>query len=168
MYRPGFREEEPGTLKSYAPYCQLGHLLPVAPAATGFYDGLHPATTVRYLQCQAHRGGPTKAETPTFTRMKKWLAFIVLLITLAGSFYPCCLADNCSDDPVSTQHQDEDRETGTCSPFFACGSCVGFVQLAKPILVPQPPPQRSTPHERVEPFTLSGFSSSFWQPPRSC
>lgn len=101
--------------------------------------------------------------------MKKWLAFLFLFLMLAGSFYPCCIVDDCTADHAWTEQQKErPSKEGTCSPFFACASCVGFVQLSRPIAVPQPLPQLPVHYESVERFTPLILYSSFWQPPRFC
>src|SRR3954447_24789143 len=101
--------------------------------------------------------------------MKKWLVFILLLITTAGTFIPCCSIDNCSADrPANTSNHQKHQNEGTCSPFFACATCPGFVELAKPIQLAKPLVEKIIYYQSILKFSLPTFSSSFWQPPRSC
>jgi hypothetical protein len=101
--------------------------------------------------------------------MKKWLTFLLLLITLSGTFYPCCLADNCSDDDIaSSQKKNNEQADGNCSPFFACASCTGFTIMSKPVEIIQPVIEIQVPTESFKVFNLTSYEASFWQPPRVC
>jgi len=51
------------------------------------------------------------------------------------SVKPCCTDANCAGDAAiaKTQNKPGTEKTCTgCSPFFACGSCAGFV-ISKPV-----------------------------------
>ena len=99
--------------------------------------------------------------------MKKWLTFLLLLITLTGTFYPCCLIDECSEDEItSAQNENKQKQEGTCSPFFACATCPGFAAMLKPIQIAQPLLESPIHSEAVIAFNLASYSASFWQPPR--
>jgi hypothetical protein len=101
--------------------------------------------------------------------MKKWFAFVLLLITIAGSFIPCCEVDNCSADQAVTQQDiqnDSDRKEGTCSPFYSCQTCAGFTQLAKHVIVPELISEATVHYERWYTYRTTFFTASFWQPPR--
>ena len=45
---------------------------------------------------------------------------------------PCCSDDNCNDE-IKTEYADnhsqdhKDSDCNTCSPFYSCGTCSGFV-----------------------------------------
>lgn len=101
--------------------------------------------------------------------MKRWAVIIMLFITSAGTFLPCCLLDDCCVDQAAlSPNENEHKEEGTCSPFFACITCAGFVEITKPlqltVLVFHKPI-----HEEIEfIFIPSNYIHSFWQPPRSC
>jgi len=99
--------------------------------------------------------------------MKKWIAFILLLITVTGSFIPCCgVDDGCEDQFSSSTGGNDHEEEGSCSPFFSCTTCPGFVELTKPIQLIQPMFEKQVHHEWVVIFDLSAYLPSFWQPPR--
>ena len=101
--------------------------------------------------------------------MKKWLTFILLIITLTGTFYPCCLVDECNDEEIATaQQENKDEPEGNCSPFFACATCPGFAATSKTVQIYQPVIQNQIHHETFVIFNLTTYASSFWQPPRSC
>jgi hypothetical protein len=105
----------------------------------------------------------------TFALMKRLLVFILSLIVLTGSLTPCCPGDNCGDEmtgQASSEKQDHEQE-GVCSPFFACGSCPGFVQLARHFSVPVPEVNASVHHEKLTVLITSAYYSSFFQPPRN-
>ena len=99
--------------------------------------------------------------------MKKWFSFFLLLVTLAGTFYPCCLEDECSEEEVTNNGADNKRQgEGACSPFFACATCNGFATMYPQISIPHPVAGTQVHHEKLVSFNLATFSSSFWQPPR--
>ncbi len=101
--------------------------------------------------------------------MKKWPIFILLLITLIETFFPCCLADECNATEIATtQNEDKQQQEGTCSPFFACATCPGFVEFAKQIHIVEPVAEKQVHHESLQLYNLSAFQASYWQPPRSC
>ncbi|MEO5648002.1 MAG: hypothetical protein ABIQ56_06545 [Chitinophagaceae bacterium] len=101
--------------------------------------------------------------------MKKWIVFILLLITTAGTFYPCCQADDCCADRVPSKTNDANHEEeGTCSPFYACATCPGSIELAKSIQLIHPVEEHQMHHERMKMYHLPTFLASYWQPPRSC
>jgi hypothetical protein len=101
--------------------------------------------------------------------VKNWLVIILLIITAAGTFIPCCGFDDCCAGQLATSsnHKDHPSE-GTCSPFFACATCPGFVMLSDRIQFIQPAAEKQVHHEGMVNHHLSTYVSSFWQPPRSC
>ena len=101
--------------------------------------------------------------------MKKWLAFLLLLITMAGSLIPCCEVDDCAADQTITQQDTtipDNSEEGTCSPFYSCTSCTGFTQLAKPVVLPEAMDENSVHHAGRYNMRITSFAAAFWQPPR--
>lgn len=70
--------------------------------------------------------------------MKKWLTFLLLLVALTATFYPCCSKDDCGNDKLTTKTADhENHESkGNCSPFITCGTCSGFTQVATHLEMP--------------------------------
>lgn len=99
--------------------------------------------------------------------VKKWLVFILLLITTAGTFVPCCHVDDCpADQLTSSQKSDDDKKEGNCSPFFACATCPGFVELSKPFQLVQPVVQLQVHHTEFNSLILSTYSAKLFQPPR--
>ena len=105
----------------------------------------------------------------TLHRMKKWLTVILILITAAGMFISCCSFDDCwSDQLATTSNNEKQQPKGNCSPFFACATCPGFVKLSNPIEIVIPIPEKQVHHEQLLKFTLTTYSSPFWQPPRFC
>jgi hypothetical protein len=65
--------------------------------------------------------------------VKKWFSILLVLLTMAGSFFPCCVDDDCTDASTTenNRHQDEHKEKGNCSPFFACGTCAAALVLRR-------------------------------------
>jgi len=99
--------------------------------------------------------------------MKRWLVIILLFITGAGTFIPCCEVDDCQADQLtSSQKSDDNKEEDNCSPFFACATCPGFVELSKPIQLIQPLVQLQVHHTDFISLTLSTYSAKLFQPPR--
>ncbi len=100
--------------------------------------------------------------------MKKWMIFLLLLITTAGTSIPCCQTDNCCADQSNNTNTEKHKGEGTCPPFFACATCCGFVELANPTHFVQVPVQKQLHYEMFEVLNLSTFSATYWQPPRAC
>ena len=99
--------------------------------------------------------------------MKRWLTFILLLVILAGTAFPCCLIDECNDEELAAAQQENKKQTeGNCSPFFACASCQGFAEMSKPVQIIHPVIENKVHHETFIIFNLTTYASSFWQPPR--
>jgi hypothetical protein len=100
--------------------------------------------------------------------MKRVLAFILSLIVFTGSVYPCCLEDDCHDEPTAVSSQQKyPEERGGCSPFFACATCPGFVHLERSISIPQPFIPGMAHFETPVKFFSSSYHSTLFQPPRN-
>ena len=73
----------------------------------------------------------------------KLLAFFLALLTLLLSMTPCCDGEDshCLEETAigCTEHADTDeddthQDQQPTSPFYACGSCLGFAHLQVPPL----------------------------------
>jgi len=98
--------------------------------------------------------------------MKEWLVFILLVITTAGTFVPCCQFDDCTGQTASTNGHENHRREGTCSPFVICGTCAGFTHLAKTPEIPAILFEKTSYHSGAATFLLSAYATSLFQPPR--
>ncbi|MES2618216.1 MAG: hypothetical protein V4613_10065 [Bacteroidota bacterium] len=118
-----------------------------------------------------------------FVATMKLFALVLLSIVLSLSLVPCCTnvpaiaessgqitsgsccseeKDNCEDSPT----ENEGKGCTVCSPFFSCGSCIGFTFYS------------FNYHFTItEPFTKSSFQlhdtqvnseyfNKMWQPPK--
>ena len=102
--------------------------------------------------------------------MRKWIVLFLSLLVMAGSLIPCCPADNCQDEKSSmlSSHPEEEQESGSCSPFFTCGTCVGFDHQVRMVTLYLP--------KAVLPSHVPGpvhsfcdtYIPAFFQPPRFC
>ena len=94
-------------------------------------------------------------------------ALIIFAVTAAGTFIPCCGTDECCTGQA-TQKPANHQEEGNCSPFFACATCPGSVELARIIQLSPPVAEKVAHHAAIMNYQISGYSASFWQPPRFC
>ncbi|MCW2119519.1 hypothetical protein [Flavobacterium sp. 7A] len=100
----------------------------------------------------------------------KIVSLLLAFFILALSSHGCCDDDNCDTKKTksNTEKQHKDNSDNSCSPFFNCGSCIGFT-------FPNP-----TFYNLEQHFTLietnldstfipqlrSQFNSAIWQPPK--
>lgn len=100
--------------------------------------------------------------------MRSWLVLFLSLLVMAGSLIPCCPADNCQDESSYTTNCDpeEEQESGTCSPFFTCGTCTGFDQQVRMVsvtaIINVPPIHQARPIHSIS----NTYFPSLFQPPR--
>ena len=99
--------------------------------------------------------------------MKKGIAFLLVLIMLAALAFPCCLDEGCTEKTELKTSQSPCDDEGTCSPFFACATCSGFVTLACTPVMAEPPVQLPVHYERIRRSATSSFYTRFFQPPRA-
>jgi hypothetical protein len=100
--------------------------------------------------------------------MKNWLIILTLVITTAGTFYPCCLIDNCcSDEAASAHDKEQQRDENTCSPFFACDACAVSVEIAAGLQMGEPAFQKPTHQDNRSSFILCDYVRLCWQPPKA-
>ncbi|RYG50840.1 MAG: hypothetical protein EOO01_09775 [Chitinophagaceae bacterium] len=104
--------------------------------------------------------------------MKKYIAIILFLLVAAGSFYPCCLDDDCAGELAQTENHSPERKQGDdqgfCSPFSACASCAASVDITTGVLILH---QSSVAAPRFSEYLVANIEevySSLFQPPRAC
>jgi hypothetical protein len=100
--------------------------------------------------------------------VQKWLSIVLILLTMAGNFIPCCTEDDCSDE-VATQQDDhqQEKEKGSCSPFFACGTCAPAVEISLPVALNTPQAIRENQYHSCYFLQLSNYHAALFQPPRA-
>jgi len=100
--------------------------------------------------------------------VKVCFVFILLLLTALGTCFPCCMHDGCAiENPASSAKEDGHNEAA-CSPFFACATCPGAVELPRAVAPPAPEIRETPQHQAFYLTRLSTYSTSFFQPPRIC
>jgi hypothetical protein len=97
----------------------------------------------------------------------KLLTLLLSLFVLTLSSVPCCALENSeADHPIHENSRNDDGCGQACSPFYTCGTCVGFTpnlhwgELFADYL-------RDIQHNSIYPsFELPQTSASIWQPPQ--
>ena len=59
----------------------------------------------------------------------KFFALILTIYVLLLSSISFCWEENCNEDVIENSagsEQEQSDDPSTCSPFFSCGTCVGF------------------------------------------
>jgi len=97
----------------------------------------------------------------------KVIAFILSAYLVFLFAVPCCSFDNCPEEIEMQQanHQNEDADCGSCSPFFTCTSCSGFT--VSPVLNPELIIFFS--NNQYSAYIVSSMPDvdyDFWQPPK--
>ncbi|MFD0794915.1 hypothetical protein ACFQZX_14910 [Mucilaginibacter litoreus] len=102
----------------------------------------------------------------------KLLCIIFSICIIMLSARPCCADKQCNGEGVVKNDQSAGRSTEKdkcpgCSPFFSCGSCVGFIVnkqvIITNLLIEQHTEKLYLPYQ--EP-SLPKVSLSIWQPPQ--
>ena len=99
----------------------------------------------------------------------KIICFILSLYVIILSAKPCCTDKDCvviNKEKTSKQTSNE-KECFGCSPFFTCGSCVGFV-TGKVLIVSLPLVMETAANEYAayrQP-RITKISSAIWLPPK--
>lgn len=101
----------------------------------------------------------------------KTVTLILAIFILALSGQTCCVDDNCDDSSTASKTEQEhhkDSCDGTCSPFFSCGTCVGFTFPTANFSVPENNFTFIETHlvSTYIPQLLSQFNPAIWQPPK--
>jgi hypothetical protein len=84
---------------------------------------------------------------------------------------PCC-TDDCQSGVVSKKELSgkspvKENECPGCSPFFTCGSCVGFI-VCKPLTIvfPVVAEKPTTYHTSYQQPYIEKITLSIWLPPK--
>ncbi len=104
------------------------------------------------------------------------MVLIVLVVSL--SLVPCCVptlksvastvlspSETCCDSH-SDEHDDDKQSCESCSPFFTCGTCGGFISHYTSVNFKSP---ITWVQKTYSPFKIQFYSDFFikkWQPPK--
>jgi hypothetical protein len=100
--------------------------------------------------------------------LKKWIAISLILLVTIGSFYPCCLDDDCASETAAAQHGESNKEQGYCSPLSACASCAGSVEIQTVQISVQEVLPALPQYNGYRVSDREGTYPVLFQPPRSC
>lgn len=102
----------------------------------------------------------------------KLLCLILSVYVVLLSIRPCCSDNDCQGKQVvkkelAGKSPIKEKECPGCSPFFTCGSCVGFL-ITKPLtlalkLIAETPAKI---YARYQQPYVQQVSLSIWQPPQ--
>ena len=98
--------------------------------------------------------------------MKKLAAILLLFLSLAGTFIPCCLEDDCDDIAMAQNADHEHKGAGNCSPFFSCGTCAPGLDLWAIQVSISEIITDNVPHASFYQFQLGSYANQMFQPPR--
>lgn len=96
--------------------------------------------------------------------------FSLYILVLAG--ISCRADDDCCMDEIATaaaHHQPIKKNQEypqPCSPFFACGTCHGFVVPSFEVAVPGQQPKQLVQRAVYKDQPLPDFHAAIWQPPQ--
>jgi hypothetical protein len=111
---------------------------------------------------------------PYFYRVKS-IALFLSIIVLALTTVPCCALEErdahahqkeLKKDQHQCAEQTDDECCKDCSPFYVCGTCIGFTATTQPLFVftiVVKPIQHNTFYLPIE---LSPIYTLIWQPPK--
>jgi hypothetical protein len=99
----------------------------------------------------------------------KWAGYILSFYLLLLTAVPCCQFDDCSEDQSSAQtpqHPREEKQSGSCSPFFSCQGCASIIISSEPVCATAIFfPEKPAYSQFVSPF-IETVHFDFWQPPQ--
>lgn len=92
-----------------------------------------------------------------------------MLLVMAGVFLPCCgIDDCCAVNSQTSSSSPFQKETGSCSPFFTCATCIAIVDLPATLQLQHVDvAQQVEHHSKIILFSSLLFYGSCWQPPRN-
>ncbi|WP_036151149.1 DUF6660 family protein [Maribacter forsetii] len=101
----------------------------------------------------------------------KILCSILSLYVFLLSTVPCCWDDNCNDEEkteLTENHSKDQQDDGcnTCSPFFSCGTCSGFVFINYSINFKKVHITKTKLVSVYKSKFASNFFAKIWQPPK--
>ncbi len=98
----------------------------------------------------------------------KFFGYILSFYLILLATVPCCAIDHCNDNKTgqATDHKEEDKDCGNCSPFFNCEGCATATIIYQPVQFDF----RVAVVSPVYPFyqhpSLTDADIDFWQPPK--
>ncbi|HEX2608729.1 MAG TPA: hypothetical protein VHK91_15205 [Flavisolibacter sp.] len=99
--------------------------------------------------------------------MKGLFTIFLLLLIAAGSYYPCCLKDDCeAENSLVKNTGAPEKKQGSCSPF-SCAACTSLAEAVTGLPVAAPLLQHPVHIEKPILTALTTFSTPRWQPPRA-
>ena len=98
----------------------------------------------------------------------KVIAFILSAYLLFLFAITCCSFDNCSEDEFALQsdHEEDDDNCGSCSPFFTCTGCSGFTVSVQNSNIEIIPPLIDQQFAGYILSSIPDVHYDFWQPPK--
>lgn len=78
------------------------------------------------------------------------------------------MADDCNNkgSALHKPHPADNEEKGSCSPFFACGTCAHAIETISPVSIILPESAAQTNYCHFYLSELSTYHPSLFQPPR--
>jgi len=98
----------------------------------------------------------------------KVLAFILSAYLVFLFAVPCCTFDNCAEDKIAlqTDHENNNEDCGSCSPFFTCTGCSGFTVTADEINAEIISFFSNNQYPGYIVLSIPEINYDFWQPPK--
>jgi hypothetical protein len=96
----------------------------------------------------------------------KFLTFLILLISVAATFIPCCEFDGCEEEIANSSNQSQKKQDASCSPLSVCPTCATAIVIAPTVELPGIIISKTEKPPIETPSRLPLYSSFFWQPPR--
>lgn len=100
----------------------------------------------------------------------KLFSYIFTFYLVLLAVIPCCTFDGCPEDKTqtaqSTDHESDDADCGSCSPFFNCEGCSSVTINVEPLsFIPCVIPEPKVYTDFI-PSAVDDIHYDFWQPPR--
>jgi hypothetical protein len=100
------------------------------------------------------------------------MCLILSVYVIVLSTRPCCSDNDCqgkiaAKKELSDKSPAKEKECPGCSPFFTCGTCVGFI-VSKPLTINSPViPENHTEYNTAyqQPY-IEKVALSIWLPPK--
>ncbi|WP_379091392.1 hypothetical protein [Pedobacter sp. UC225_65] len=105
----------------------------------------------------------------------KSIALLLSIIVLVLTTVPCCALEERDThahqkEQKQEQHQCSEQQKDECckdcSPFYVCGTCIGFTPTAQPLFVFTVSVKPVQHHTFYLPIELSPIYTLIWQPPK--
>jgi hypothetical protein len=102
----------------------------------------------------------------------KLLCLILAVYVIVLSTRPCCSDNDCQGKIAAKKERadkspDKEKECPGCSPFFNCGSCVGFI-VSKPFTITLPviAENQTKYYSTYQQPYIEMVALSIWLPPK--